>query len=101
MDARLRKLLRDSGVSEEICDRLERGEPSPTDVLRKAHETVENHPALVECRKLVAAIRSDLADIQRADRQRGALVKFVEDTPLNGAAHSGLSGIDTAKGQTR
>jgi hypothetical protein len=72
MTARLRAYLKSIGIADSVLDKMEKGEPpDDPDVLRKAHETVENHPALVECRKLVAAIQEDIAEITKSDRERG------------------------------
>jgi hypothetical protein len=59
MTARLRAYLKSIGIADSVLDKMEKGEPpDDPDVLRKAHETVENHPALVECRKLVRSKRT-------------------------------------------
>jgi hypothetical protein len=82
MDKRLRQLLRDHGVSEEACDRLERNDaPAKNDELRKAAEaTVEANPTVRQCRDLLAKIQEDVAAIKKTDGQYWRPILGVQTT---------------------
>ena len=76
------------GDVDEACDRRERA-------MSQALAKIANMQALLdELLDTVADTRERLDRIEKHDRMKSRVQKFVTEVPINGAQHSGLNGID-------
>jgi hypothetical protein len=89
MDAKLRAFLKREGITDEVLDKLERGEVPDDD--SALHKQADDNPFADQLRKVDAIlqeIQERLDRIEKCDRHRAAFQKFTTGMPINGAAHA-------------
>ena len=67
--------------------------------MSQTFEKIAKMNALVdEMKRTLADIGERLDRVEKEDRKRAAMQKFIESVPINGAQHAGLYGVETTKG---